>query len=139
MDPIPSGKQCPAPLNCPHSERPIARGYCDEIILTKGRAWRLGRKRLGIGQKRKTESLRANDAKLRHRNTSWPGRVPAINVLLADMLKGKTWMPGIKPGMTVGRLCGSAYKLRSSPRKRRPSAANCELRSSSPGFPLARE
>jgi hypothetical protein len=65
--------------------------------------------------------------------------VPAIHVLLADMLKGKTWMPGTRPGMTVERLCGSAYKLPSSPRKRGPSAANWELRSSSSGFPLARE
>jgi hypothetical protein len=38
-------------------------------MLTKGGAWRLGRKRREIGQKRKNESLRANDAKLRHRRT----------------------------------------------------------------------
>ena len=36
-------------------------------MLTKGRAWRLGRTRLWIGPKRKNESPRASDAKLRHR------------------------------------------------------------------------
>jgi hypothetical protein len=36
------------------------------------------------------------------------GLVPAIHVLLADMKKErKTWMPGIKPGMTAERT-GSA-------------------------------
>src|SRR5262245_63537425 len=43
----------------------------------------------------------------------------------------------VMAGHDGGRHCTST--LRSSPRKRGPRAASCELRSSRPGFPLARE
>jgi hypothetical protein len=34
------------------------------------------------------------------------GLVPAIHVLLAEVT-GKTWMPGVKPGMTAERSFGT--------------------------------